>query len=935
MEKIMESPMDSTVESPMDPTVESPMDSTVDLIIKPTITSSMTPTINQSMAPTPTPLPTPPIIPTVISVIGCRPDVIRYASIIKKFDAVPNIRHLIVHTGQHYDPLLSDVFFTEFGIRAPDFNLECGKHASNHYEQLSIISVKFPELMIAQEFDKTSTIIFFLGDTNSVLGSIPLKKMGYKIGRIECFMRSYDDRMLEETNRKIADQVGDLFFCYTELNKQIALKENVTKPVYIVGNTIVEAVEGIKSELVGNKLKDRFLIDIHRPENTKDVKRVKWILEVANNLMTHFGIQGHLLYFKSLNDMIVSNNLSIGSLVPHDLMPYKEYMKFVNDSLFIISDSGTAQEEACMINTPCLVPRDFTERPQSYEYGCSFKISPDMGIDTMVNYITNPPVPDISWLYPPTGKVTDNSTGKVTDNSPTPVTTSELIVFHTLNWLNSSMTPFIPSFMPLSQISINDNFLNTPNYLSTFPYPHLFQDNFIKCPQTALQIQTEILNLFNNSPNLFDRYDNPFEQKFTLRDKSKYPPTLKILMDYLISPPFIQSLSTLTGHKLIVDTDKNFYGVHVYEPNDKLDIHVDAGVYWKNGLKKQVTLGIYFSYNWSPDNGCELEIWDGDSLDGNNYETAKLKSCITKIVPQFNRMILFNCYDNSWHGNPEPMKGSPSSRRIFVTLSYLSNDHGLNQKAKALFIARPTDPYDPVKDLLRMKRADPEGCKEIYRMGKKIQKDIPLTVEYNFIYMDTYASLALKYCDFSNQSPIIIFDIGSKDGHDARFLKNSIPNSVAYGFEAHPVEYERHKHLNTDINWINKAVFNYNGKLKFYTKTLGSGIHSARDRGEEFGTGEIEVDCVRIDTFCNEKGIIPNVVKIDVEGCTMEVLESFGSLLSKVDILHIETEEKEYFKGQVLEKEVFDFLEKNNFRKIFFTYVPEFYQHDSVWINLF
>ena len=246
-------------------------------------------------------------------------------------------------------------------------------------------------------------------------------------------------------------------------------------------------------------------------------------------------------------------------------------------------------------------------------------------------------------------------------------------------------------------------------YQTTKPYPHMYQDDILD-EKVALQIQQEILDLPDSD---FDRYDNPFEQKFTLRDKEKYPPQLKLLMNYLTSEDFVKKLSIFVGYELITDPTKNFWGVHKYRQSDYLDIHVDAGRHPKTQQKKQVTLGLYLSKNWDPSYGCELEIWEGDNCMKDN---AKIYKCINKIEPKFNRLIIFTCNDYSWHGNPDPQKDLGNAFRIFVTLSYLSNNQDdTNIRQKAFFIARPLDEPNEEKDKLRLLRADPTQYKNIYR----------------------------------------------------------------------------------------------------------------------------------------------------------------------------------------------------------------------------
>lgn len=255
---------------------------------------------------------------------------------------------------------------------------------------------------------------------------------------------------------------------------------------------------------------------------------------------------------------------------------------------------------------------------------------------------------------------------------------------------------------------VNNNIHTLSLKRDPFPYGKL--DNFLH-EDFALKLQKEIVDVPSDS---WDRYDNPFEQKYTLRDKFNFPPLLKDLFQELTSDSFVSNLSELSGHSLMLDDTRNFWGVHTYGPGDKLDIHVDAGLHPTLGLKKQVTLGIYLSYDWKEEYGCNLEIWRGENSANNG---AKLIEKADSISPLFNRLVLFVCNDYAWHGNPEPANCPDTSKRIFITLSYLSeNFEDQNKRMKAFFIARPSDPADEEKDKLRLLRADPEKYKEMYRI---------------------------------------------------------------------------------------------------------------------------------------------------------------------------------------------------------------------------
>jgi hypothetical protein len=241
------------------------------------------------------------------------------------------------------------------------------------------------------------------------------------------------------------------------------------------------------------------------------------------------------------------------------------------------------------------------------------------------------------------------------------------------------------------------------------PFPYTKYDGVLN-HNFATKLQKEILNI---PPEQWDRYNNPFEQKYTLRDKFSFPHYLNKLFLELTSEAFVSKLSKVVGYTLKLDTTRNFWGVHTYGPGDKLDIHVDAGLHPTLGLKKQVTLGIYLSYEWKEEYGCHLEIWRGENSADNS---ALIIEKMDSIAPMFNRMVIFTCNDYSWHGNPEHANCPVNSKRIFLTLSYLSeNFEDKNKRVKAFFVPRPGDAANEEKNMLRMLRADPEKYKEVYR----------------------------------------------------------------------------------------------------------------------------------------------------------------------------------------------------------------------------
>lgn len=310
----------------------------------------------------------------IVTVTGIRPDFIRMSEVFKQLDY--SFTHIMIHTGQHYDTFLSDAFFRDLNIRAPDYHLETGVNSKNHYEQLSYLSVTLIKCL--KDNNVKPDLILFLGDSNTCAAALPLKKEGYKIGHIEAGMRSYDRTMLEELNRTVCDVCSDVFFVYHEDNKKNLLLENIKRPVYVVGNTIVEVCMGEleKLQLLSRrKHHNLILMDVHRPENFNFPVRLQSIFMFANKLMKTFNVPVKCLYFKRLMDQINFHHIDIGNVEMIPLLSYPDYLTLIYHAKLLLSDSGTAQEEPALLNTPVVVPRDHSERPQSYAANCSIKFN--------------------------------------------------------------------------------------------------------------------------------------------------------------------------------------------------------------------------------------------------------------------------------------------------------------------------------------------------------------------------------------------------------------------------------------------------------------------------------------------------------------------------------------------------------------------------------
>lgn len=314
----------------------------------------------------------------IVTITGIRPDFIRMSEVFRKLDKAEWCEHILIHSGQHYDTLLSSVFFEDLEIRNPDYNLAIGGAGKKHYHQQAELGIKIIELFKKENIDPD--VVLFLGDSNSVLSAVPLKKEGYKIGHIEAGMRSYDDRMLEEVNRKVCDHLSSFLFVYHNNYKEKALLEGIDpNKIFVVGNTVVEPLRKIAKNDI-DIAKTHILLDIHRPENFQYPERMKGILDFANYSIEETGLPVKMLKFTRTIDAIEKFGLETGRIEMVDLMGYKDFVQFMSSSKFMISDSGTAQEEPALLKIPVLVPREFSERPESYEANCSKKLDLDKNL---------------------------------------------------------------------------------------------------------------------------------------------------------------------------------------------------------------------------------------------------------------------------------------------------------------------------------------------------------------------------------------------------------------------------------------------------------------------------------------------------------------------------------------------------------------------------
>jgi UDP-GlcNAc3NAcA epimerase len=307
----------------------------------------------------------------ILTVVGARPQFIKAAPVSRELRK--SFKEILVHTGQHYDANMSDIFFDELHIPKPDYNLEIG--SGGHGEQTGQMLIELEKVVLKENPD----YILIYGDTNSTLaGALVGTKLHIPVLHVEAGLRSYNRRMPEEINRVLADQVSDVLFCPTETAAKNLKKEDITKGVYNVGDVMYDAVlynTAIalqKSNILKNldiAPKEYVLCTIHRAENTDDKNRLTSIFNALIDsdlkiiLPLHPRTKKYLKEYNLLNEKAEKNIKIIDPVGPLDMIALEKGAKL------IITDSGGVQKEAYFMEVPCVTLRDETEWVETVESG--------------------------------------------------------------------------------------------------------------------------------------------------------------------------------------------------------------------------------------------------------------------------------------------------------------------------------------------------------------------------------------------------------------------------------------------------------------------------------------------------------------------------------------------------------------------------------------
>jgi len=310
----------------------------------------------------------------IMTVLGTRPEIIRLSRVIEKLDRLAD-SHVLVHTGQNFDPSLSDLFFEELGVRRPDHYLAA--RGETFGEQIGQIISLSERILREEQPDR----VLILGDTNSALCSVVAKRLGIPVYHMEAGNRCYDDRVPEEINRRVVDHCSDILMPYTERSRANLLREGIEgRRIFVTGNPILEVTEHHskrieQSEVLGRlslKPQRYFLVTMHRAENVDDEGRLRSLIEALELVQREYKLpivcsthpRTRALMQRFQMDPKAYEQISF--LPPFGLF---DFVALERNALCVLSDSGTVQEECCIFRIANVTIRDVTERPETLECG--------------------------------------------------------------------------------------------------------------------------------------------------------------------------------------------------------------------------------------------------------------------------------------------------------------------------------------------------------------------------------------------------------------------------------------------------------------------------------------------------------------------------------------------------------------------------------------
>jgi UDP-N-acetylglucosamine 2-epimerase (non-hydrolysing) len=326
----------------------------------------------------------------ILHVVGARPNFMKVAPVHRAIGQYPQIRQLLVHTGQHYDINMSDIFFQQLGIPAPDINLEVG--SGSHAVQTAQIMMRFEEVVLKEKPD----LVLVYGDINStVAAALVCAKLGIRVGHVEAGLRSFDRHMPEEINRLLTDQIADLLFTPSQDGDENLLREGVaSEKIHFVGNVMIDTLVRLLPLALERWQNGRFALDgltvdqgryalvtLHRPSNVDEPVMLAEIMtalaDISRDVPVIFPI--HPRTRQRLSDLNLldpkSADQNLKFLYP---IGYLDFLALQRYAKLVITDSGGIQEETSYLNVPCLTVRENTERPVTVTMGTNILVGRDM-----------------------------------------------------------------------------------------------------------------------------------------------------------------------------------------------------------------------------------------------------------------------------------------------------------------------------------------------------------------------------------------------------------------------------------------------------------------------------------------------------------------------------------------------------------------------------